>query len=95
MYCRVILITLVLLTGVFAVVNMVVLAVAGFGAWVGYTYFTKDLPSVDNIQTIEFEATPGAVLTAPPLLGEHTDAVLAELGIDADQLERLRAQGVV
>ena len=44
---------------------------------------------------IEFEATPGAVLTAPPLLGEHTDEILAELGIDADQVARLRAQGVV
>jgi 1A family penicillin-binding protein len=45
------------LTGVFAVLNALVLAAAGFGAWVGYEYFTKDLPSVDNIQAIEFEAT--------------------------------------
>jgi crotonobetainyl-CoA:carnitine CoA-transferase CaiB-like acyl-CoA transferase len=44
---------------------------------------------------IEFEATPGAVRTAPPLLGEHTDEVLAELGIDGDEVASLRAQGVV
>jgi len=44
---------------------------------------------------IEFEATPGAVRTAPPLLGEHTDEVLAELGIEGDEVARLRAQGVV
>ena len=44
---------------------------------------------------IEFDVTPGAVRTAPPLLGEHTDEVLAELGIEAAEIERLRADGVV
>ena len=31
----------------------------------------------------------------PPLLGEHTDEVLAEIGYDADQITALRAQAVV
>ena len=31
----------------------------------------------------------------PPLLGEHTDEVLAEIGYDADQIAALRAQAVV
>ena len=31
----------------------------------------------------------------PPLLGEHTDEVLTELGYDADQIAALRAQAVV
>jgi crotonobetainyl-CoA:carnitine CoA-transferase CaiB-like acyl-CoA transferase len=44
---------------------------------------------------IEFGATPGAVRTAPPLLGEHTDEVLAELGIGDDEVGRLRARDVV
>ena len=44
---------------------------------------------------IEFGATPGAIRTAPPLLGEHTDEILGELGIAPDELERLRADGVV
>jgi crotonobetainyl-CoA:carnitine CoA-transferase CaiB-like acyl-CoA transferase len=44
---------------------------------------------------IEFGATPGAVRTAPPLLAEHTDEVLAEIGIPPDEIERLHAEGVV
>ncbi|CAN5831588.1 CaiB/BaiF CoA-transferase family protein [soil metagenome] len=39
-------------------------------------------------------ATPGAIRSAPPLLGQHTDEVLAELGYGASQIERLRADGV-
>jgi crotonobetainyl-CoA:carnitine CoA-transferase CaiB-like acyl-CoA transferase len=31
----------------------------------------------------------------PPVLGEHTAEVLASIGIDAAELERLRGDGVV
>jgi formyl-CoA transferase len=34
-------------------------------------------------------------ITGAPLLGEHTDDVLAELGYDAEQIAALRAEGVV
>jgi crotonobetainyl-CoA:carnitine CoA-transferase CaiB-like acyl-CoA transferase len=44
---------------------------------------------------IEFDATPGSVRTAPPLLGEHTDEILAELGLSVDETARLRADRVV
>jgi formyl-CoA transferase len=37
-----------------------------------------------------------AAITRPPLLGEHTDELLSSLaGVDPDELDRLRADGVV
>jgi crotonobetainyl-CoA:carnitine CoA-transferase CaiB-like acyl-CoA transferase len=42
---------------------------------------------------VKFLGTPAQVRMPPPLLGEHTDAVLAELGIDASQRAELEAQG--
>ena len=44
---------------------------------------------------IKLSATPAQVRRPPPLLGEHTDDVLAELGIDAAERARLRAEGVI
>ncbi|HLJ60402.1 MAG TPA: CaiB/BaiF CoA-transferase family protein [bacterium] len=44
---------------------------------------------------VKLSDTPGAVRTPPPLLGEHTDAVLRELGIDAGEIAALRQEGVV
>ena len=45
---------------------------------------------------LNFSATPLTRYEAPPLLGEHTGEVLGELlGIDAAELERLRAAGAV
>jgi crotonobetainyl-CoA:carnitine CoA-transferase CaiB-like acyl-CoA transferase len=43
----------------------------------------------------ELHATPASVRTAPPLLGEQTDAVLAELGYTAAEVARLRDEGTV
>ncbi len=42
-----------------------------------------------------FGSTPGAIRSAPPLLGEHTDEVLAAVGVTADELAALRRDGVV
>jgi crotonobetainyl-CoA:carnitine CoA-transferase CaiB-like acyl-CoA transferase len=44
---------------------------------------------------IRFELTPGAVRTAPPLLGEHTDEILAEIGYEPASIAELRRDGVV
>ncbi len=44
---------------------------------------------------IRFERTPGAVRSAPPLLGEGTDEILAELGYRREEIERMRRSGVI
>jgi formyl-CoA transferase len=43
----------------------------------------------------KLEGTPGRVRSAAPRLGEDTDAVLAELGLDAAQIAALRGRGIV
>ena len=42
---------------------------------------------------VKLSATPQQVRMPPPLLGEHTEAVLAELGIGAEERAELEAQG--
>ena len=44
---------------------------------------------------VDLSATPGRIHGRAPLLGEHTDDVLGELGYDAAQVAELRAAGVV
>lgn len=44
---------------------------------------------------MKLSATPVAVRRPPPLLGEHTAEVLAEIGLDAAAVQRLRDSGVV
>ncbi len=40
-------------------------------------------------------ATPATIRSAPPLLGEHSDEILAEIGYDRTTIDRLRAEGVI
>lgn len=42
-----------------------------------------------------FGATPAQIRSGAPLLGQHSGEILAELGYDADRIERLRRNGVV
>jgi len=44
---------------------------------------------------MKFSKTPGAIRLAPPLVGEHTGAVLGELGYSADEIDALRREGVI
>lgn len=45
---------------------------------------------------LKLSDTPGAIRTPPPLLGEHTDAVLTrDLGYSVDQVTDLRAKGII
>ena len=43
----------------------------------------------------KLSGTPGSVRWQGPALGAHTDAVLADLGRDAETIERLRREGAV
>jgi glutaryl-CoA transferase len=44
---------------------------------------------------IKLSDTPGSVRTAPPTLGQHTTAILSELGLDTSEIEMLRRQKVI
>ena len=44
---------------------------------------------------IKFSATQGSIDRHPPLLGEHTDEILGELGYSSDQVSKLKAEGAV
>jgi formyl-CoA transferase len=43
----------------------------------------------------QFSATPPDVSAPPPLLGQHTDAILAELGYTTSEISELRTTGAV
>jgi crotonobetainyl-CoA:carnitine CoA-transferase CaiB-like acyl-CoA transferase len=42
----------------------------------------------------KLESTPGKI-TRPPLVGEHTDEVLAAHGYSEEDLQRLRVNGTI
>jgi crotonobetainyl-CoA:carnitine CoA-transferase CaiB-like acyl-CoA transferase len=44
---------------------------------------------------MKLSSTPPAARRPPPLLGQHTDEVLAQIGVDAARIAELRRQGVV
>ena len=60
---------------------------------------TIDTTAIESIASVasplRLSATPPVLHRAPPMLGEHTDEVLAGLGLAADVVSGLRAQGVV
>ena len=44
---------------------------------------------------VKFSRTPSAVRSAAPLYGQHTCEVMSEFGYDADEIDRLIADGAV
>jgi crotonobetainyl-CoA:carnitine CoA-transferase CaiB-like acyl-CoA transferase len=58
-----------------------------------------DHPEVGALRMLgipfKFTDTPASVRRAPPLLGEHTEQILHELGIDASAIAQLRADQVI
>ncbi len=45
-------------------------------------------------QPVQLERTPSSIVRSAPRRGEHTDEVLRELGLGADDLARMKAAGV-
>ena len=43
----------------------------------------------------KLSATPASIRSAPPLLGEHSAQILAELGYSGDEVATLRSEGVI
>jgi crotonobetainyl-CoA:carnitine CoA-transferase CaiB-like acyl-CoA transferase len=44
---------------------------------------------------IKLSSTPGTLRTPPPTLGQHTAAVLEELGYDRETIARLKAASAI
>ena len=44
---------------------------------------------------IKLSDTPSSIRRAPPTLGQHTDAILVELGLKSVDIARLREQGII
>jgi crotonobetainyl-CoA:carnitine CoA-transferase CaiB-like acyl-CoA transferase len=44
---------------------------------------------------VDFADTPWQPRSMPPELGQHTDAILGELGMTNDEVKALRERGVV
>jgi len=62
----------------------------------GFVEVPEGDSTVTMINTsVDFVGTPGGPRAMPPGLGEHTDAILEELGRDSSAVERLRREGVV
>jgi crotonobetainyl-CoA:carnitine CoA-transferase CaiB-like acyl-CoA transferase len=52
------------------------------------TFKTTGLP-------VKLSQTPGAIDRRPPLHGEHSDEILEDLGLSAEEVRALRERGVV
>src|SRR5207245_11164786 len=44
---------------------------------------------------VPLSGTPGSVRRYPPLLGEHTDEVLGEIGYSSEEIAKLRMDGAL
>ena len=65
----------------------------GYLRRVPYPGAAKDVPIIET--PFRMSATPGTIRHRAPLLGEHTDEILAELGYTPDEIDGLRAREVI
>ncbi|MYI15153.1 MAG: CoA transferase, partial [Acidimicrobiaceae bacterium] len=57
--------------------------------------FTQVAGVVQPTAAPRYSRTPGAIRRPPPHAGQHTDELLAELGLEADAIDALREVGAV
>jgi crotonobetainyl-CoA:carnitine CoA-transferase CaiB-like acyl-CoA transferase len=62
--------------------------------------FLRNVQMEDGSVTVmappwEFSADPVSVRLPPPVLGQHTDEVLAEIGFDAEAIAKMRSAGTL
>ncbi len=69
--------------------------VAEKGLFEPVTYPGLDRPAPLMKTPVELSATPGAIRTRPPKLGEHTNEIMLELGFNHDQIRDLREKRVI
>jgi crotonobetainyl-CoA:carnitine CoA-transferase CaiB-like acyl-CoA transferase len=65
----------------------------GFLKPVPFPGASRDVPIVET--PFRLSKTPGTIRRRAPLLGEHTDEVLSEIGYTSDEAADLRAKGIV
>ena len=67
-------------------------------AWANDVFYEMDYPRGKKalVRTpVDLAETPLPEFKKGPLLGEHTDEVLAQLGYAPEAIERMKAEGVV
>lgn len=66
---------------------------AGYFETIRYPDTERDLRVMAT--PVVLSETPGRVRSAPPTLGQHTEAILREIGVAPSELEELRNEGVI
>lgn len=69
---------------------------AACGAFVDVPSMAADGTTQTSVATpVDFGGNPPPTLRSPPRLGQDTAAILAEAGVDAEEMERLRRERVI
>ncbi|MBI4639670.1 MAG: CoA transferase, partial [Candidatus Tectomicrobia bacterium] len=62
-------------------------------------YIELPHPTIGTFKTtgipIKLSKTPGKITMAPPLLGQHTEEIMKEMGYSDEEIKRLRKEGII